>query len=216
LSKALPGEEINDTNFIFLRFVIDYLPKGLIGLLIAVIFLASWGSIAAALNSLASSTMVDFHKRYSKRPLKPEGEYKWSQAYTLIWGIFCIVGAQFATVIGNSLIEAVNILGSMFYGVMLGVFLVAFYFKRIGSNAVFWSAVIVEIYIILSAIWPWLHKTIPDLMILTPTALDIFMNGASKIGFLWLNAIGALGVVLLAMVFSLVTKRSSKNTDLKN
>jgi len=109
----------------------------------------------------------------------------------------------------------VNILGSMFYGVMLGVFLVAFYFKRIGSNAVFWSAVIVEIYIILSAIWPWLHKTIPDLMILTPTALDIFMNGASKIGFLWLNAIGALGVVLLAMIFSLVTKRSSKNTDLK-
>ena len=214
LKQPGTGASDNDTNYIFLRFVIDYLPKGLIGLLIAVIFLASWGSIAAALNSLASSTMVDFHQRFSKKRLSPEVEYKWSQAYTLIWGIFCIVGAQFATVIGNSLIEAVNILGSMFYGVMLGVFLVAFYFKRVGSTAVFWSAVIVEIYIILSAIWPWLHQKIPGVMTITPASLDNFMNGASKIGFLWLNAIGAIGVVLLAMLFSLFTGRTSREISM--
>ena len=193
----------NDNNYVFLRFVIDYLPKGLVGLLIAVIFLASWGSIAAALNALASSTMVDFHLRYSRKEMSSKSEYRWSQFYTVLWGAFCIVCAQFATFIGNSLIEAVNILGSLFYGVILGVFLVAFYFKRIGGNAVFWSAVIVEVYIILSAIWPWLHTQIPAVMSVIPQPVDNFMQGASKIGFLWLNAIGALGVILLAFVLML-------------
>jgi Na+/proline symporter len=197
----------NDNNYVFLRFVIDYLPKGLVGLLIAVIFLASWGSIAAALNALASSTMIDFHKRYSKKEVSHKSEYRWSQFYTVIWGIFCIVCAQFATFIGNSLIEAVNILGSMFYGVILGVFLVAFYFKRIGGTAVFWSAVLVEIYIILSAIWPWLHMKIPAVMQVMPQSIDNFMQGASRIGFLWLNVIGALGVILIAFIFSLLSPR---------
>ncbi len=206
------GAESNDTNYIFLRFVIDYLPRGLVGLLIAVIFLASWGSIAAALNALASSTMVDVHQRFSKRTLSHEQQYRWSQGYSLAWGLLCIVVAQFATEIGTSLIEAVNILGSMFYGVTLGVFLVAFYFKRIKGTAVFWSAVIVEIYIVLSAIWPWLHTQLPQAMNMVPETIDNFMRGASKIGFLWLNAIGALGVIIMAHLISLLTLRKKPPT----
>ena len=175
LSKSQVKGEANDTNYIFLRFVVDYLPNGLVGLLIAVIFLAAWGSIAAALNSLASSTMVDFHKRFSKRQLTQRQEYRWSQWYTFLWGVFCIGVAQFATVLGNSLIEAVNILGSLFYGVILGIFLVAFYMKRIGSTAVFIAALLAEAGVVLSFKY-------------------------STIGFLWLNAIGALGVVILSML----------------
>ena len=127
--KDVKGDD-NDTNYIFLRFVVDYLPKGLIGLLIAVIFLAAWGSIAAALNSLASCTIVDFHKRFSKRKLSEEREYHLSKWYTFFWGVFCIVVAQLAYNIGNSLIEAVNVLGSLFYGVILGIFLVAFLHEK--------------------------------------------------------------------------------------
>jgi SSS family solute:Na+ symporter len=175
LEKPGVNGESNDTNYIFLRFVVDYLPKGLVGLLIAVIFLAAWGSIAAALNSLASSTMIDFHIRFSKRKLDQRQEYKWSQWYTLFWGVFCIIVAQFAMVLGNSLIEAVNVLGSLFYGVILGVFLVAFYLKRVNGTAVFISALMAEAGVILSFKY-------------------------SDIGFLWLNAIGALGVVVLSVL----------------
>ena len=175
LKKPDVQADDKDTNYIFLRFVVDYLPKGLVGLLIAVIFLAAWGSIAAALNSLASSTMIDFHKRFSKKQISEHQEYRWSQYYTLFWGVFCIIVAQFATVLGNSLIEAVNILGSLFYGVILGVFLVAFYIKKIRGTAVFVSAIIVEIGVMLSFAY-------------------------SNIGFLWLNAIGALGVIIMSMM----------------
>jgi SSS family solute:Na+ symporter len=181
LRKPEVAGEANDTNYIFLRFVVDYLPKGLVGLLIAVIFLAAWGSIAAALNSLASSTMMDFHKRFSKRELDQRQEYRWSQWYTFFWGVFCIAVAQFATVLGNSLIEAVNILGSLFYGVILGIFLVAFYMKRISGTAVFISALIGEAGVVLSFQY-------------------------SNIGFLWLNAIGALGVVILSILIHPLVK----------
>lgn len=175
LDKPEVQGESNDTNYIFLRFVVDYLPKGLVGLLIAVIFLAAWGSIAAALNSLASSTIIDFHMRFSKKEHTQQQEYRWSQLYTLFWGVFCIAVAQFATVLGNSLIEAVNILGSLFYGVILGIFLVAFYIRRVGATAVFLAALLAEAGVVLSF---WL----------------------SNIGFLWLNAIGALGVVVLSLI----------------
>lgn len=180
LLNTQPGADANDTNYIFLRFVIDYLPHGLVGLLIAVIFLAAWGSIAAALNSLSSSTMIDFHKRFRTentsldRAGKDVSEYKWSKWYTLIWGVFCIIVAQFSNRMG-SLIEAVNVLGSLFYGVILGVFLVAFFLKKVGGTAVFTAAVIVELGIISLFIW-------------------------SDLGFLWLNLAGALGVAGLALL----------------
>ncbi|MEO6818121.1 MAG: sodium:solute symporter [Ginsengibacter sp.] len=173
LTKALPGESANDTNFIFLRFVIDYLPKGLIGLLIAVIFLAAWGSIAAALNSLASCTVVDIHKRFLKKEMTPQMDYRISKFYTFLWGVFCILVAQFAGNLGNSLIETVNILGSLFYGVILGIFLVAFWFKFIKANAIFYGAIISEVLVVL------IYK-------------------ADIISFLWLNVIGALLVIVIA------------------
>jgi len=172
------GGDSNDTNYIFLRFVTDYLPIGLVGLLIAVIILAAWGSIAATLNSLSSCTIVDFHRRFSRRPMSTEKEFRLSRLYTLLWGIFCIAMAQLAYNIGNSLIEAVNVLGSMFYGVILGIFLVAFYRKKTGGQAVFISAVIVEAAVIFFTV--------------------LSRQGVVHLSFLWFNVIGAAGVVLLS------------------
>ena len=152
----------------------DVLPTGLVGLIIAIIFLASWGSIAAALNSLASCTMIDFHQKFSTKILTPAQEYKWGKLYTLFWGIFCIFIAFFAYNLGNSLIEAVNILGSWFYGTILGIFLVAFYIKKVKANAVFSAALISE-------------------------AIVIGVYFLKIISFLWLNVIGAVAVVLLSL-----------------
>ena len=130
------GGDGNDTNYIFLRFVVDYLPVGLVGFLLRS-FSASWGSIAAAINSLASCTMVDFHRRFTKKKESGEDEYRLSKWYTLAWGIFCIVVAMFTYNIGNSLIEAVNVLGSLFYGVILGVFLVLSLLKKLKWSCCF-------------------------------------------------------------------------------
>lgn len=187
LSDKQVGGDNNDTNYIFLRFVTDYLPKGLVGLLIAVIFLAAWGSVAAALNSLASCTIVDFHKRFSSQKLSDKKEYDLSRLYTFLWGIFCVIVAQLAYNIGNSLIEAVNVLGSLFYGVILGIFLVAFYRKKVRGTAVFASAIVVEAGII-------------ALFILN-------QKGIVHLSFLWLNAVGAIGVVLLSELIHLTQKR---------
>ena len=181
LSKALPGQEINDTNYIFLRFVLDYLPKGLIGLLIAIIFLSAWGSIAAALNALASCTVVDIHKKFTRKDLTQIQDYRLSRLYTLAWGLFSIAVAEFASNLGNSLIETVNILGSLFYGVILGIFLVAFWFKQIKANATFYASVVSEIFIII------IYK-------------------ADVISFLWLNVIGALLVILFGLIFQVFSK----------
>jgi SSS family transporter len=178
LKRALPDEDVNDTNYIFLRFVIDYLPKGLIGLLIAVIFLAAWGSIAAALNALASCTVVDIHKKFINKELTSKMDYRISKLYTLCWGLFCIAVAEFASNLGNSLIETVNILGSLFYGVILGIFLVAFWIKQIKGHAVFYSAIISEL-------------------------LVIAIYKADIISFLWLNVIGAVLVVITGAVFQI-------------
>lgn len=186
LKKALPHADTNDTNYIFLRFVVDFLPKGLVGLLIAIIFLAAWGSIAAALNSLASCTMIDFHVRFRKSAYDSSNavqcaeEYKLSKYYTLGWGIFSVITAEFATGMG-SLIEAVNVLGSLFYGVILGIFLVAFYLKKIMGNAVFLAAILGEL-IVISFFFLDKYEII-------------------GLGFLWLNVVGALSVVILSLLF---------------
>ncbi|MGV3657158.1 MAG: sodium:solute symporter [Chitinophagaceae bacterium] len=177
ISTKVSGKDTNDTNYVFLAFVKEHLPAGLRGLLIAIIFMAAWGSIAAALNSLAASTVVDFHQRIAGKD-KPVDEYKISKWYTLGWGLFCILVAQFANQLGQSLIEAVNILGSLFYGVILGIFLLAFYAKRVSGAATFWSAVIVEIFIVLL----FFNEKLP---------LFSFLPDVS---FLWLNAIGAIGL----------------------
>lgn len=193
IATAVPGADVNDTNYIFLRFVVDYLPVGLVGLLIAVIFLAAWGSIAAALNALASCTVIDFHLRYRSKTIdgstleQSATDYKTSKWYTLGWGVFCILTAQFATGMG-SLIEAVNVLGSLFYGVILGIFLVAFYAKNVGGTPVFWAAIVGEIFVIVCFL------------------LDKY--NIVGIGFLWLNVIGAVLVYLLSILFSKLNRHA--------
>jgi Na+/proline symporter len=178
---------------VFLAFVKEYLPVGLKGLLIAIIFLAAWGSIAAALNSLAASTVVDFHQRIAGTTTG-ENEYRISKWYTLGWGIFCILVAQFANQLGQSLIEAVNVLGSLFYGVILGIFLVAFYIKQVSGTAIFWAALIMELFVVAL----FFNEKIA------------FLSFLPDISFLWMNVIGAIGVVLFGLLLQLFAPRKSQ------
>lgn len=172
ISSQQYAPEKNDTNYIFLYFVKNALPKGIVGLLFAVIILASWGSISAALNSLTASSLMDV-QMMGRKTLLPKEELYYGRLHTLAWGIFCIGVAMFAAKLG-SLIEAVNILGSLFYGTILGIFLVAFYIKRAKGNVVFPAAIIAEASVIVIY------------------CLDI-------VSFLWLNVIGALMVVVLSL-----------------
>lgn len=181
MKKADPAADTNDTNYIFLHFVVNNLPKGLVGLLIAIIFLAAWGSIAAALNSLASTTVIDIYQRLYNGHASPEHYLRVSKLWTLIWGVFCIVVAQFASGLG-SLIEVVNVLGSWFYGVTLGIFMVAFYLKRVGGTATFWAAIAAE-------------------------AVVLAMYGTEQVSFLWLNAIGCVLVVVFALMIQPFVKK---------
>lgn len=185
MKKADLTADTNDTNYIFLYFVIQHLPKGLIGLLIAMIFLSAWGSIAAALNSLASTTVVDLYKRSWVKNKSETHYYKASQWFTFGWGIFAIITAMFASKLG-SLIEAVNVLGSLFYGTILGIFLVAFYIKKIKGRAVFYAALITE-------------------------ALVIAIYIADVISFLWLNVIGCLLVIIIGWFIQLIIKKPEGN-----
>lgn len=166
--------EKTDTNYIFLYFVQNILPPGMIGMLFAVIFLASWGSISAALNSLASSSYKDIQLSFYKGEHDDKKQLVYSRLHTLVWAIFSIGVAMFATQMG-SLIEAVNVLGSLFYGPILGIFLVAFYMKKARGTNVFVSGVLAELTVIL------IYK------------LDV-------IAFLWLNVIGAAAVVIYCLI----------------
>ncbi|GAA4305562.1 sodium:solute symporter family transporter [Compostibacter hankyongensis] len=182
IKQADPAADTNDTNYIFLYFVLDKLPAGLVGLLIAIIFLAAWGSIAAALNSLSSTTIVDFYQRLYRKDRTDIHYLNVSRWCTLFWGIFCILVAQFANRMG-SLIEAVNVLGSLFYGTILGVFLVAFYLKKVTGTPTFWAALITEGCIILIYWW-------------------------NIVSFLWLNVIGCAMVLLLAVAIQYFYKKN--------
>lgn len=172
MEKNNDKADTNDTNYIFLTFVTKQLPVGLVGLLITVIFLASMGSTASGLNSLASTSVVDFYKRLFKTDGDDRRYLSASRWATVAWGVFCVIVALFASRMGN-LIEAVNILGSLFYGTILGIFLVAFYMKRVGGTAVFIAALIAETFIV----YAW----ITDLT-----------------AFLWLNVIGCVLVMCFA------------------
>ena len=169
-----------DNNYIFLSFVTQYLPKGLVGLLIAIIFLASMGSTASALNSLASTTVIDIYKRLIRKNGSDNEYLQASRAATVFWGVVCIVMALFASKIGN-LLEAVNILGSYIYGTILGVFLVAFYVKQVGGRAVFFAAILAEVAV-------------------------VAIGQSDTIAYLWLNLIGCLLVVGLGIGIQKVLK----------
>ncbi len=174
----------NDNNYIFLSFVTQYLPKGLIGLLIAIIFLASMGSTASALNSLASTSVVDIYKRLINKNADDQQYVRASRWATIGWGSVCILMALYTSKIGN-LIEAVNILGSYIYGTILGVFLVAFYLKKVRGMAVFIAAILTEIVV-------------------------CFLGFNEVVAYLWLNVIGCLLVVTLAYLIQLFLRESSE------
>ena len=181
MQKNNPKADVNDTNYIFLNFITTQLPIGVVGLLIAIIFLASMGSMASGLNSLASTTIIDFYKRLFKKEESNKSYLSASRWTTVIWGLFCIMVAFYASRVGN-LIEAVNILGSLFYGTILGIFLVAFYMKRISGTAVFYAALFAEGFIV----YAW----ITDLT-----------------AFLWLNVIGCLLVMAFAYCIQLILNK---------
>lgn len=185
--KNDPGADINDNNYIFLSFVTKYLPKGLIGLLIAIIFLASMGSTASALNSLASTSVIDIYKRLINKEAGDEKYLQASRWSTVIWGGVCIAMALYASKIGN-LIEAVNILGSYIYGTILGVFLVAFYCKHVTGRAVFYAAILTEVIVCIC--------------------------GYQKaVAYLWLNVIGCLLVVLFSLIFQQFLKKETADVS---
>lgn len=181
MEKNNASADINDTNYIFLTFVTQQLPVGIIGLLIAIIFLAAMGSTASGLNSLASTTVVDFYKRIFKKDGSEAVYLLASRWATVAWGVFCVIVAIYASKLGN-LIEAVNILGSLFYGTILGIFLVAFYMKKVNGVAVFYAALIAEAFIV----YAW----ITDLT-----------------AFLWLNVIGCLMVMAFAFCIQFVVNK---------
>ena len=185
IKKANPGADTNDTNYIFLTFVVNILPAGLIGLILAAIFSASMSSTSAELNALASTTVVDIYKRM----IKPDGSEKHyllvSKLTTIFWGIYAISFALFANRMG-SLIEAVNILGSLFYGTILGIFLIAFYLKKIGGSATFYSALVAELVVISCYLF-------------------------TRIPYLWYNVIGCILLVVLAYIINpFFARQSSK------
>ncbi|MBK6839704.1 MAG: sodium:solute symporter [Bacteroidetes bacterium] len=169
--------ETNDTNYIFLSFVMRFIPAALIGLLIAVIFSASMTSTSSELNVLDPITEVDIYKRMVRPDGSVQHYLKVSKFATVLWGIYAILVAMFANQMG-SLIEAVNKLGSLFYGTILGIFVVAFYFKRIRGSVVFYAALVAE-------------------------AIVIYCFYIDLTAFLWLNLIGCVSVVFVSFLFSI-------------
>lgn len=176
IKKNNPEGDANDINYIFLRFVMDFLPHGLIGLMIALIFSASMGSIASAYSSLSATTLVDVINKSRFKAKTAELELIYSKIFTVFWAIFSIVVASFAQKLGSSMIELVNILGSWFYGIILGIFLAAFYVKKIKSKALLFSAILSQILVIL--IWKY-----------------------ELVAFLWLNPIGVILVLSIGLIF---------------
>ena len=173
--KVAPSSiESNDLDYIFIFFIINYLPKGLIGLLLAVILSAAMSSTASELNALSTTTVIDLYKR-NQIEIKSDNHYlKASKWFTVMWGIIAIIFASFGSLFEN-LIELVNIIGSIFYGTILGIFIVAFFFKNVKGNHVFYAACLSQITI-------------------------FFIYGFTEIGYLWLNFIGAVLTILLSNI----------------
>lgn len=178
IKAANSGIDTNDTNYIFFYFVYEVLPVGMLGLIVSVIISASMSSTSSELNALATTTTFDFYKRLNKKDIAEDKLVKFSKMATLAWGIYATIFALFANRLGT-LIEAVNYLGSLFYGTILGIFLCAFFLKNTRAWPVLWAAAITQISII---------------------CLDQFSN---DIHFLWFNVIGGLMVPILASLFSL-------------
>ncbi len=173
--------ELEDTDYVFFTFIKNNLPVGIIGLLLAVIFSAAMSSTASELNALATTTVVDIYKRSWRPNLSDSQILKASKLFTLGWGILAIIFANTASLFDN-LIEAVNIIGSLFYGSILGVFIIAFFLKKIGAKATFIAAILAEI------------------LVLTLFGLDHYE--VIQLAYLWLNLIGSGAVVLFALIYT--------------
>ncbi|MDB0062950.1 sodium:solute symporter [Crocinitomicaceae bacterium] len=185
INKADKSIETNDKDYIFMNFVMDYMPIGMIGLLFAVMFSAAMSSTASELNALATTTTIDLYKR-SVKPKEDEKHYlKSSKMFTLLWGILAITFATTASLFEN-LIQAVNILGSLFYGTILGIFLVAFYVKKVKGNAVFIAAILSEICVLV------IHFLNEYNM--APSFLEM--------GYLWYNLVGCILVIVFGLALS--------------
>jgi hypothetical protein len=185
LLKNDPNFKVKDTNYVFLNFVTDYLPIGIVGLIIALIFSAAMSSTSSELNALATTTSVDFYTRLFKREATEEQRLKASKWLTIFWGIMAISFALVANLFDN-LIEMVNVLGSLFYGTILGIFMVAFFLKKIGGKAVFPAALIAEAVVLVihfGRVYQW----------------PVISN--YQVEYLWYNLIGCALVVLLASLF---------------
>lgn len=195
LLKAVPESVSKDSDYIFLSFIMNYMPIGLIGLLLAVIFSAAMSSTAGELNALASTTTIDFYKRLNKNAATQSDKKMVviSKLFTAFWGVLAISFALFAQLLEN-LIEAVNILGSIFYGTILGIFLVAFFLKRVKGKATFIAAIIAQAAVI---ILHFFGQDIFSYLLQTPV---------KEIGYLWYNVIGCGLVVGLAALLQMVIK----------
>lgn len=179
-------QESNDKDYVFIHFVLNNLPKGIVGLLLAVILSAAMSSTSSELNALASTTVIDLYKRNHKEE-KDESHYvnasKW---FTLMWGVIAIIVACTANLFDN-LIQLVNIIGSIFYGNVLGIFLTAFFVKYVQSKAIFWAAIITQIVVIFG----WWNDWMP---------------------YLWLNLFGCALVMTLSVFIQLFTSEKELNT----
>jgi len=180
--------ETNDKDYIFLNFILNYLPKGLVGLLLAMIFFAAMSSTASELNALGSTTSIDIYKRSINQGGSDAHYLKASKLLTLMWGIFAMLFAAFGTLAEN-LIQFVNIVGSVFYGTILGIFLAAFYMKWIKGNAIFFAALIAECIVI----YLWYN----------------YIYVEEHFSFLWLNLIGTVLTILFATLLSVILDKNT-------
>jgi SSS family solute:Na+ symporter len=193
--KADSNSETNDKDYVFFHFILNYLPKGLIGLLLAVIISAAMSSTASGLNALASTTAIDIYKRNLKEEKSEKHYLNATKFFTLLWGIIAILFACIGTLFEN-LIQLVNIIGSIFYGTVLGIFLVGFYINQVQSKAIFYSAVLSQITI----------------FVIYYYAIYIYPSGEEKLGYLWLNFIGAILTIVISLLFQWTIFRKDRES----
>ena len=191
--KADSTSETNDKDYVFFHFILNYLPKGLIGLLLAVIISAAMSSTASGLNALASTTAIDIYKRNVKGEKSDKHYLYATKFFTLLWGVIAILFACVGTLFEN-LIQLVNIIGSIFYGTVLGIFLVGFYIQKVQSKAIFYSAVLSQLTI----------------FIIFYYAIYVYPSGQEKLGYLWLNFIGAMLTIIISLLFQFTIFRNSQ------
>ena len=189
VNKAVPDNNSKDSDYVFLSFIMNYLPMGLVGLLLAVIFSAAMSSTSGELNALATTTTIDFYKRLNKNEHDEKHYLKASKLLTAAWGVVAILFALFAHLVEN-LIEAVNILGSIFYGTILGIFLIAFFLKKIKGKATFIAAVVTQVLII---VYFFFGQKIGS---------AIMGYEVQEVAYLWYNIIGCGLVVLFASILN--------------